>query len=208
MVTIGVLAFQGDFARHVEAVSRVGGRATLVRRPDELNSLDGLIIPGGESTTIGMLMDRFGLLETVRERVAEGMALFGTCAGAILMARDIEGSEQPRLGLLPMGIRRNAYGSQIESFEAEVQVEGLGAEPFGMTAVFIRAPVIVDSDASVKTLARFESAPVLVQQERMLAATFHPELTGNDSIHRYFVAIAAERQGRVLPPGSSVTGRA
>ena len=190
MAVIGVLAFQGDFARHAEAVSRVGAKTVLVRRPEELTTIDGLIIPGGESTTIGMLMDRFGLMEAIHGRLSEGMALFGTCAGAILMARDIENSAQPRLGVLPMTVRRNAYGRQIESFEASIRVDGVGPEPFDVTAVFIRAPLITAVSPDVTVLAAFESSPVVVQRGRLLAATFHPELTENHAIHRYFVAMA------------------
>ena len=190
MAIIGVLALQGDFSRHIGVVEALGSSARAVRTPKEIAELDGLIIPGGESTTIGMLMQRFALLDAVRSAVQRGMALFGTCAGAILMATEISGSDQPRLGLIDMSVERNAYGRQIESFEAVIGDEQLLPGSETLTAVFIRAPRITRIGTTVRVLARFESAPVLVQQDRLLAATFHPELTENRSIHAHFLNLS------------------
>ncbi len=190
MAIIGVLALQGDFSRHIGVIEALGSSARAVRTPKEIAELDGLIIPGGESTTIGMLMQRFALLDAVRSAVQRGMALFGTCAGAILMATEISGSDQPRLGLIDMSVERNAYGRQIESFEAVIGDEQLLPGSETLTAVFIRAPRITRIGTTVRVLARFESAPVLVQQDRLLAATFHPELTENRSIHAHFLNLS------------------
>jgi pyridoxal 5'-phosphate synthase pdxT subunit len=154
-----------------------------------------VIIPGGESTTIGKLMARFGLLDALRERIQDGMPVFGTCAGAILLATEIVGSDQERLGTMPISVRRNAYGRQVESFEAAlvVYVSALhsdgGPGPAAsspITGVFIRAPMIVDA-GSTTVLAEYEDHPVLVRSVSMLAATFHPELTDDDRVHRYFL---------------------
>lgn len=187
LAVIGVIAFQGDFSKHLECIARIGHVAVAVRRPQELDRLDGLIIPGGESTTIGMLMERFELSDAIRARVAEGMGVFGTCAGAILMATGINGSDQPRLGLLDMDVTRNAYGRQIESFETAVKLNGNADEP--LAAVFIRAPVITRTGPGILVLARFEARAILVSSNRLLAATFHPELTGDLRIHRAFAAM-------------------
>ncbi|TVR31909.1 MAG: pyridoxal 5'-phosphate synthase glutaminase subunit PdxT [Spirochaetaceae bacterium] len=187
---IGVLALQGDFSRHIGVIEALGSSARAVRTPKEIAELDGLIIPGGESTTIGMLMQRFALLDAVRSAVQRGMALFGTCAGAILMATEISGSDQPRLGLIDMSVERNAYGRQIESFEADIGDEQLLPGSESLTAVFIRAPRITRIGTTVRVLARFESDPVLVQQGHLLAATFHPELTENRSIHAHFLKLS------------------
>ena len=175
---------------HIGVIDALGGNARAVRTAKEIAELDGLIIPGGESTTIGMLMQRFALLDAVRSKVQRGMALFGTCAGAILMATEISGSDQPRLGLIDMCVERNAYGRQIESFEAVIANEQLPPESETLTAVFIRAPRITRVGTDVRVLGRFESDPVLVQQGRLLAATFHPELTENRSIHVHFLKLS------------------
>jgi 5'-phosphate synthase pdxT subunit len=169
------------------------GRA--VRRPEELGGLSALIIPGGESTTIGMLMDRFDLLQSIRDLAREGLPILGTCAGAILLAREISGSDQPRLGLMDMTVERNAYGRQIESFEADVDFRppGTGADgdAHPLHAVFIRAPIITRTGSEVEVLARFEENPVVVRQGRLYAATFHPELSGERRIHALLLQNAA-----------------
>ncbi|MFP4011609.1 MAG: pyridoxal 5'-phosphate synthase glutaminase subunit PdxT [Spirochaetaceae bacterium] len=184
---IGVLAFQGDFGKHMDLVASMGREAVPVRSPDHLDGIGALIIPGGESTTIGMLCERFGLLERIRERAGAGLPILGTCAGAILLARDIVGSDQPRLGLLDIEIRRNAYGRQIESFEANLtparELAGSDEEA-PLRGVFIRAPLITRVDNNVEVIARFEESPVVVRQGNIVAATFHPELTGEVRIHR------------------------
>jgi pyridoxal 5'-phosphate synthase pdxT subunit len=195
MPRVGVLSYQGDFQRHSDALTLLGFTVVSVRAPEHLEGLGGLVIPGGESTTIGMLMERFGLLEAVQKAGREGMPLFGTCAGAILLAKEIENSDQPRLGLMDIRVARNAYGRQIESFEAELDLidPAAGDSAIGhakalspLTGVFIRAPIITDIGDGVEILAEFEGNPVLVSQGNFVAATFHPELTGDQRVHRLF----------------------
>jgi 5'-phosphate synthase pdxT subunit len=185
-VKVGVLALQGDVREHERALDAVGAAPVAVRDPDDLNSVDGLIIPGGESTTIGKLLDRFGLLGPLNQRVAEGMPVYGTCAGLILMASRVVGKEDAphRVGALDIDVRRNAYGRQTESFETDLDIEGLD-EPF--RAVFIRAPVIERTGAGVTVLAACDGHPVLVKQRRLLASSFHPEMTGDLRIHQLFL---------------------
>jgi 5'-phosphate synthase pdxT subunit len=161
-----------------------------VKTRERLASVDGLVIPGGESTTIGMLLERFDLMEPLRERIDAGMPVFGTCAGLILMAREISGSEQPRIGSMDVVVERNAYGRQVDSFETQITSAVLGEEP--LPTVFIRAPQIAKVGVGVDVLAETEAGPVLVQQDRQLAATFHPELTADSRIHTYFVSMARE----------------
>lgn len=187
MKTIGILAFQGDFQRHADVFRSLDRPVRMVRRPDELDGIAGLVVPGGESTTIGMLCERFGLLDRIRTAGAAGLPIMGTCAGAILLAREIVGSEQVRFGLMDMTIERNAYGRQVDSFEASIPVPSLGAPP--VTGVFIRAPRIVSVGSSVDVLATFEDHPVLVRAGNLLALSFHPELTGDYRIHRSFAAM-------------------
>jgi 5'-phosphate synthase pdxT subunit len=186
---IGVLALQGDFSLHLSLLASMKESAVPVKEPRHLEGLDGLIIPGGESTTIGMLMERFGLLEAVRDRSQDGMGVFGTCAGAILLAEDIADSDQARLGLIPMSVRRNAYGRQIESFEASVTgvAKRVGAPDDTVQGVFIRAPIIETAGEGVEVLARYDGDPVVVQYGRHVAATFHPELAREPALHRYFL---------------------
>ena len=193
---VGVLAFQGDFQKHLELLSAMGRQAVAVRSPEDIANLSALIIPGGESTTIGMLMERFGLIEPVRNRARDGMPVLGTCAGAILLAREIDGSDQPRIGIMDIGVRRNAYGRQIESFEADVELSepanrgsaaGEPEEHGSVRAVFIRAPIITRVGRGVDVLARFEDDPVVVRHGNLMAATFHPELSGETAVHRLFL---------------------
>ncbi len=167
----------------------LGVEAVEVRLPKHLEALQGLIVPGGESTTIGKLAAEYGLTEAIRERYAQGtLAVWGTCAGAIWMAREIVGyPNQPRLGLMNITVRRNAYGRQVESFEEDLEVQGLD-RPFH--AVFIRAPVIERVGEGVEVLARHEDRVVFVQQDRLWASSFHPELTGDARLHARFVEMA------------------
>ncbi len=183
---IGVLGLQGDFREHARALEDAGAAARVVRRAEEIAEVDGLVVPGGESTTIGKLLDRFGLLDPLRDRVAAGMPLYGTCAGLILMAREIEGPQDApdRLGVMDVSVRRNAYGRQVDSFEADLDVKGLDA-PY--RAVFIRAPVVERAGDGVDVLASVDGNPVLVRQGHMLASTFHPEMTGDNRVHSMFV---------------------
>lgn len=184
---IGVLALQGAFREHEKMLRACGDniQTKQVRLPGQLEGIDGLVIPGGESTTMGKLMVEFGLLDPIRERAARGMPIFGTCAGLIMLARDIRGSDQPRIGLMDMLVERNAFGRQVESFETGLQVPCLGPDPF--RAVFIRAPYIIEVGPGVDVLAQYQGKIVLARQGRFLAAAFHPELTGDQRAHRYFL---------------------
>jgi pyridoxal 5'-phosphate synthase pdxT subunit len=183
---VGVLGLQGDLREHARALEDSGATAVVVKTPEQLASVDALVLPGGESTTIGKLLDRFDLLEPLRERAASGMPLYGTCAGLILMASEIEGPQDAphRLGLMDVAVRRNAYGRQVDSFETDLDVTGLD-EPY--RAVFIRAPVVERSGDGVEVLASVDGKPVLVRQGRMLGSTFHPEMTGDNRVHALFV---------------------
>lgn len=188
---IGVLDIQGDVPEHVRALEAAGAEAVRVKTREALDAVDGLVIPGGESTTVGMLLERFELMEPLRERIAEGMPLFGTCTGLILMAKEIEGSRQPRIGCLDVAVRRNAYGRQVDSFEADVNVADVAGEP--VRAVFIRAPQITRVDPGVEVLAEGEMGPLLVRSGKLLGATFHPEMTDDARIHELFVRMVKEK---------------
>jgi 5'-phosphate synthase pdxT subunit len=189
---IGVLGLQGDVREHLAALKAAGETDVAeVRTPEEIRGLQGLIIPGGESTTVGKLMARFGVDEAIHEEYGRGMAIFGTCAGMILLSKRIEGSDQHRLGLMDIGVRRNAFGRQVDSFEADLDIPAIGEEP--VHAVFIRAPVIVDAGPEVERLAELPKGAVLVRQGRCLAAAFHPELTADPRIHRLFLDMAGEK---------------
>jgi len=185
---VGVLALQGDFREHKEALKRLGIEAKEVRKKEHLEGLKALIVPGGESTTIGKLAREYGIEDEVRKRVEEGsLALFGTCAGAIWLAKEIVGyPEQPRLGVLEAWVERNAFGRQVESFEEDLEVEGLGS----FHGVFIRAPVFRRLGEGVEVLARLGDLPVLVRQGKVLASSFHSELTEVPRLHRYFLELA------------------
>jgi len=197
MARVGVLALQGDFAAHVAALADVGARAIEVRRTAELDMLDGLVVPGGESTTLLNLLDDEPWFDALCRFAAQGGTLLGTCAGAILLAREVVGPTQPSLGLLDVTIRRNAFGRQVDSFETQI---GLAGDVLPLPAVFIRAPRIVRVGAGVEVLARLDGEPVLVRQGRVLAATFHPELTADRRLQSSFLALAASRgQGREVP---------
>lgn len=192
---IGVVAFQGDFARHLEHLGKLDVEPIEVRTVADLSTCAGLVVPGGESTTIGKLLERFGLMEALRRSVTDGFPVFGTCAGAILLADTIEASDQPRIGGIPMTVRRNAYGRQIASFESEVAIRdarfaaysAIGQGENGMHGVFIRAPRIITIDHSVSEILAYEDDPVCVQKDNLLAATFHPELTPDVRLHRFFL---------------------
>ena len=182
---VGVLALQGAFREHQRALAGCGVDSILIKKPEQLEGISGLIIPGGESTTIGKLLNDFSLLEPIKKMGEEGLPIFGTCAGLILLARNIAGSEQPRLGLMDMTVERNAFGRQVNSFEADIDIPALGPEPF--RAVFIRAPYILNAGSDVEVLASFDGKIVVARQGRFLAAAFHPELTGDLRAHRYFL---------------------
>ena len=189
--SFGVLALQGDFAAHAAALRRAGipaGQVREVRRVTDLAGLRGLVLPGGESSTLLKLMAEEDWFSALRAFHAEGGALLGTCAGAILLAREVNMPRQPSLGLLDAAIDRNAYGRQVDSFEAEVEAPALG-EP--LRGVFIRAPRFKETGPGVEVLGRHEGAPVLVRQGRVLAATFHPEIAGDLRLHRMLIGLAA-----------------
>jgi pyridoxal 5'-phosphate synthase pdxT subunit len=187
--TVGVLALQGDFAAHAAAIERAGARPVLVREAAQLEGLDGLVIPGGESTTMLKLLRTEGWLERLAEFGRE-KPVFGTCAGAILMAREVTGPAQESLGLMDIAVERNAYGRQIESRVAEIDPEPAFQQrstPGKMEAVFIRAPIIRRMGEGVRVLARYQGDPVLVEQGRHLVSTFHPELTADPRVHALFL---------------------
>lgn len=183
---IGVLALQGDVREHSSALDGAGATPVIVKTADALASVDALVMPGGESTTIGKLLDRFELIEPLRERAGAGMPIYGTCAGAILMSREIAGPQDApfRIPVLDVVTRRNAYGRQVDSFEADVDVAGLEG---AFRAVFIRAPVFEEVGEAVEVLASVDERPVLVRQGPFLASTFHPEMTGDNRVHELFV---------------------
>lgn len=185
-VRVGVLALQGAFREHILDLEGLGVSAVAVRLPDQLAGLDGLIIPGGESTAIAKLMRAYGFYEAVRARHAEGMAVWGTCAGAILMATEITDAraDQEPLGLMDATVRRNAYGRQVDSFEADLEIADLDA-PF--RGVFIRAPLIERVGEHAEVLASHAGHIVAVRDGDLFATTFHPELTGDPRVHRYFL---------------------
>lgn len=189
MTRIGVLALQGDFAEHAVMLRGVGAEPVEVRLPEQLAGLDGLIIPGGESTTMARLLDSYGLLTPLRTLASSGFPTWGTCAGAIILAERAPGLDRPNLAVMDVGVQRNAFGSQVDSFETDVAVEGIDGAPFH--AVFIRAPVITDLGPDVAVLARLEDGTVVAaRQEHLLATSFHPELTADGRMHRYFVDLA------------------
>jgi pyridoxal 5'-phosphate synthase pdxT subunit len=190
-VTIGVLALQGDVREHVRALAECGARATTVRRPEELDAVEALVIPGGESTTMSNLAISFGLLDPVRKRIAAGMPVYGSCAGMIMLATTVlDGRpDQESFGGIDMTVRRNAFGRQVDSFEATVAIDGIGDD---FRAVFIRAPWVEGVGPGVRPLGRVTSGDaagriVAVRQGNLLATAFHPELTGDLRVHRYFV---------------------
>jgi 5'-phosphate synthase pdxT subunit len=178
---VGVLALQGDFREHALLLNGMGVETRFVRKPEELDSIDGLVIPGGESTTIGKLADRYGLLDPLRHIIRSGVPTLGTCAGLIFLAVGTTGPAQIHLGVLDVVVERNAFGRQVDSFEAELEVTGL-ADP--LHAVFIRAPVIDKAGAEVEVLASVGNDPVMVRQGNIIATSFHPELTGEARVHK------------------------
>ena len=183
---------QGAFAEHVKALEAAGARTRLVRTREDLDGLDGIVLPGGESTTMTMLMERVGLLEPLREAIRRGLAVMGTCAGMIVLASEITDgmAGQQGLGLLDIAVRRNGYGRQVDSFESPLHVQGMNGETF--PGVFIRAP-LVERTGDVEVLAEHDGHPVAVKQGRILALCFHPELTDDLRLHREFVRIASAR---------------
>jgi 5'-phosphate synthase pdxT subunit len=187
MKKVGVLALQGDYAAHTAAVERAGGQAFEVRTVADIDAAEALVIPGGESTVMGSLLVRFGLLDALVDRIRGGLPVFGTCAGLILLAQRIDGREQPGIRLLDVSVLRNAYGRQIASFRARVKTLIPGAD--SIEAVFIRAPRITLLGPGVSVLASHDGDPILVRQGSIVGATFHPELTG-ETVHRWFLSLS------------------
>ncbi len=194
MGPIGVLALQGDFAAHAAVLTRLSAQVLEVRHVSDLEALDGLVLPGGESTALLRLMRDEPWFEGLRRFHARGGAILATCAGLILIARRVCDPEQESLGLLDVEVRRNAWGRQVDSFEAGVTLQG---EEAALSAVFIRAPRLAEVGASVDVLGRLAGEPVLVEQGTILAATFHPELTTDARLHRRFLAAAARASSAI-----------
>lgn len=188
---IGVLCIQGAVSEHVDALKKCGVDVTCVKRKDQFAELDGLIIPGGESTTIGKLIERVALADRIREMAAEGKPVYGTCAGLILLAHEVEGREQFLLRLMDITVARNAFGRQRESFEKGLHIPVLGENLFH--AVFIRAPLIHHCGKSVETLASCDGKVVAARQDNLLVTSFHPELTDDLRMHRYFIKMVEEQ---------------
>lgn len=193
MPKVGVVAIQGDFQKHMDALERLQDphiEVREIRSPEDLEQVDRLIIPGGESTTVGLLMDRFGLGAAIQTRARAGMPVWGTCMGMILMAADVEGRQgQYTLGLLDIGVKRNAFGAQVHSFEDEIEVQGMEDPVMG---VFIRAPVVSRLGAGVEPIASYEGKIVAVRQGNLLGTSFHPELTQDSRFHAWFASLEAE----------------
>ncbi|MGD1119065.1 MAG: pyridoxal 5'-phosphate synthase glutaminase subunit PdxT [Dehalococcoidales bacterium] len=189
---IGVLASQGAFSEHITILKKLDTAAVPVRLPGELKGIDGLIIPGGESTTMSLLMNEYDLMQAIADLAKGGLPLFGTCAGMILMARQISNNGKANLSLMDISVRRNAFGRQVDSFETKLAIPALGNEPF--PAVFIRAPVIEKVEKGVEVLARLEDNTIVAaRQAKMLVSAFHPELTDDLRFHKYFLDIASSR---------------
>lgn len=186
---IGVLDLQGAVREHLNMLRGLGCDSVAVKKIEDLEGIDGLILPGGESTTLGKLLHRYGLDVKITELAGRGLPVYGTCAGLILMSRDIPGLEQPRLGLMDIAVKRNAYGRQVDSFETDLEIPEIGAEPF--RAVFIRAPYIESAGPGVEVLARHQGHIIMARQGRFLVSAFHPELTEDPRIHAYFAEMVS-----------------
>jgi len=190
---IGVLALQGSVEEHTRTLRRMGVPTEAVRRAEQVYEVDGLILPGGESTTLGKLMRKYGIDAAIKERARQGMPIYGTCAGMILLASEISSGEPPHLCLMDLAVTRNASGRQKDSFEIDLSIPALGAEPF--RAVFIRAPYIDRVGEKVEVLASLGDKPVFVRQGNFLASSFHPELTEDDRVHALFVGMVERQAG-------------
>jgi len=189
---VGVLALQGTFIEHISILRQLGVEAPPIRLPHELDTLDGLIIPGGESTTMLRLMESFRLIQPIREMARDGLSIWGTCAGMVLLSKSISNYEMETLGLMDMQIRRNAFGSQIDSFEVDLEIPSVGEEPFH--AVFVRAPIVKEVKPDVKILSCLpDSTIVAARQNRLLACAFHPEFTDDLRFHSYFLNMISQK---------------
>jgi len=189
-LTIGVLGLQGDVEEHLAMLERCGVNAQSVKTPEQLKEVDALIIPGGESTTVGAMLERFDLKKPLLDRVKKGMPVWGTCMGMIVMAEKIAGATQPTLGLLHIEVKRNAFGRQVESAEVPLDIASLGGKPF--PGVFIRAPWIESARDKAKILASVDGKGVMVRQGHLLGTSFHPELTDDPRVHKLFIEMVAQ----------------
>jgi pyridoxal 5'-phosphate synthase pdxT subunit len=205
-MAVGVLALQGDFREHRTMLERLGVRTIEVRRPTDLGGLDGLVIPGGESTTISKLMDAYALAEPVRGFAATGGAVYGTCAGLITVARGTVEGTPPTLGIMDIVARRNAFGRQVRSFEADLTVAGLGSAP--VRAVFIRAPWVESAGPGVEVLATCRGHIVVAREGGVLVTAFHPELTADTRLHELFIRMIRARMGAAAEPARAVAATA
>ena len=200
-VRVGVLALQGDFAEHIVALRALGADAVEVRTLDQLRAVDGLVIPGGESTTIARLLIAFELLEPLRDLIAGGLPVWGTCAGAILLAKRVTNLDRPPLAVMDITVERNAFGRQVDSFEADLDITGIEGGP--LCAIFIRAPIIRRAGRGVDVLASLDDGTIVAaRQARLLATSFHPELTDDRRVHGLFLQMVAEAKA------ASATARA
>ena len=200
-VRVGVLALQGDFAEHIVALRALGADAVEVRTLDQLRAVDGLVIPGGESTTIARLLIAFELLEPLRDLIAGGLPVWGTCAGAILLAKRVTNLDRPPLAVMDITVERNAFGRQVDSFEADLDITGIEGGP--LCAIFIRAPIIRRAGRGVDVLASLDDGTIVAAREgRLLATSFHPELTDDRRVHGLFLQMVAEAKA------ASATARA
>jgi len=205
-LAVGVLALQGDFREHRAMLERLGVRTTEVRRPADLTGLDGLVIPGGESTTISKLIDAYDFAASIRGFAAMGGAVYGTCAGLITVARGTVEGAPPTLGIMDIVARRNAFGRQVRSFEADLLVEGLGPDP--VRAVFIRAPWVESAGPRVDVLATCQGHIVAAREGGVLVTAFHPELTGDTRLHESFIRMIRAREGAAAEPARAAPPRA
>jgi pyridoxal 5'-phosphate synthase pdxT subunit len=195
MVKIGVLGLQGAVREHVRAIQANGAEAVVVKKATQLEGIDGLIFPGGESTTMRRLIDLYGFMEPMREFIAQGKPVFGTCAGLILLAKNIVGYAEPHLGVMDVTVERNSFGRQRESFEVDLDIAHVGE---GYNAVFIRAPHIVEAGENVEVLAKHEGRIVLAREGQFLGCSFHPELTSDNRLTGYFIKMVEEAKEKQM----------
>ncbi|MBF8983710.1 pyridoxal 5'-phosphate synthase glutaminase subunit PdxT [Lutibacter sp. B2] len=190
MKNIGVLALQGAFKEHIDMIKSLGHNGIEIRKAEQLNHLDGMILPGGESTAMGKLLKDFGIKEVLKDKIKNGLPVWGTCAGMILLAKKLDGDEDAHLKVMDIEVRRNAYGTQLDSFATKETIEGVSEKEIPM--VFIRAPYIVGMDEKVELLHKVDGNIVAVRQNNMIATSFHPELTDDATFHEYFINMIKE----------------
>lgn len=188
---IGILGFQGAIAEHQQHIKKLGEEAVIVRYPAQLEEIDGIILPGGESTTMGKLLNRTEMMEPLRAKIQEGLPVWGTCAGMILLAKELENDPVRHLAVMDITVRRNAYGTQIDSFDVEAEIPGISEEKIPL--VFIRAPYITRRGGQVQVICQVDGHMVAARENNMLVTSFHPELTENTAFHRYFAGMCKER---------------